>query len=72
MAPISMFTPIIEPTSVKQALSHPRWRAVVEEEMAALHRNHTWTLVPRTSQIEELISIQYKFEGIGSNYINSK
>ncbi|CAH9134814.1 unnamed protein product [Cuscuta epithymum] len=40
----------LEPASVKEALRDPRWQSAMEEEMAALRRNQTWTLVPRTSQ----------------------
>ncbi|KAK8921120.1 hypothetical protein KSP39_PZI020446 [Platanthera zijinensis] len=34
------------PNSVQEALQHPGWRAVMEEKMAALWTNRTWTLVP--------------------------
>ncbi|GAB2277530.1 hypothetical protein Dimus_039233 [Dionaea muscipula] len=36
-----------EPKSVKSALSHPGWRAAMQEELAALSHNLTWSLVPR-------------------------
>ena len=35
-----------EPCSVSEALALEGWRDAMETEMAALHRNHTWTLVP--------------------------
>lgn len=34
--------------NVKLALVHPGWKDAMEEELAALHQNSTWTLVPRT------------------------
>jgi len=34
------------PNSVQEALNHPGWRAAMDEEMAALWANQTWTLVP--------------------------
>ena len=34
------------PHSVPDALSHPRWRDAMVEEMSALHSNGTWDLVP--------------------------
>jgi hypothetical protein len=37
-----------EPSNFRSALAHPGWKAAIEEELKALHRNHTWELVPRT------------------------
>jgi hypothetical protein len=37
-----------EPSNFRSALAHPGWKAAMEEELEALHRNHTWELVPRT------------------------
>lgn len=37
-----------EPHNIKIALAHPGWKAAMDEEMAALHKNETWKLVPRT------------------------
>ncbi|KAL5715327.1 hypothetical protein ACHQM5_017160 [Ranunculus cassubicifolius] len=36
-----------EPKSVKAALKHPGWYKAMQEELAALHENETWELVPR-------------------------
>ena len=36
-----------EPTSHIQALQNLEWTKVMEEEIRALHHNHTWTLVPK-------------------------
>lgn len=35
------------PSSVREDLSDPHWRRVMEEEYAALLANQTWDLVPR-------------------------
>ena len=37
------------PSSVRDALAHPHWRRVMEEEYTALLANQTWDLVPRSS-----------------------
>jgi hypothetical protein len=34
------------PTSVHEALADPKWTKVIKEEMDALLKNGTWTLVP--------------------------
>ena len=40
-----------EPHNIRAALAHPRWKAVMDEELDALHKNKTWVLVPRTSDM---------------------
>jgi hypothetical protein len=35
------------PSSVREALRDPHWRAAMQEEFEALSSNQTWTLVPR-------------------------
>lgn len=35
-----------EPKSVNQALFDPKWHSALQQEYAALMRNHTWDLVP--------------------------
>ncbi|GJY38368.1 retrovirus-related pol polyprotein from transposon TNT 1-94, partial [Tanacetum coccineum] len=40
----------LEPCCVTQALKHREWREAMSEEFNALIQNHTWDLVPRTSQ----------------------
>ena len=42
---------IIEPKSYSQALKHSGWKEAMELELAALHKNHTWDLVPRPSNV---------------------
>lgn len=37
-----------EPRNFKAALSLSGWKAAMEEELMALHKNETWKLVPRT------------------------
>ncbi|XP_042973050.1 uncharacterized mitochondrial protein AtMg00810-like [Carya illinoinensis] len=36
-----------EPKGFKTTAKHPRWIAAMDEELQALHHNHTWDLVPR-------------------------
>ncbi|KAF8396197.1 hypothetical protein HHK36_017810 [Tetracentron sinense] len=40
-----------EPQTVKSALQHPSWTAAMKEELNALRDNSTWTLVPRTPEM---------------------
>ncbi|KAJ0028636.1 hypothetical protein Pint_36096 [Pistacia integerrima] len=40
-----------EPQNIKTALAHPGWKAAMDEELAALHQNKTWILVPCTSNM---------------------
>ena len=35
-----------EPSTVKSALNHVGWHAAMQDELAALHQNQTWKLVP--------------------------
>nr|KYP50346.1 Retrovirus-related Pol polyprotein from transposon TNT 1-94 [Cajanus cajan] len=39
------------PHNIRSALSHPGWKAAMGEELEALHKNQTWQLVPRTSNM---------------------
>ncbi|KAJ9562385.1 LOW QUALITY PROTEIN: hypothetical protein OSB04_007545 [Centaurea solstitialis] len=41
---------IFEPTTHNQALKDPKWREAMDSEFNALLQNHTWELVPKTSQ----------------------
>jgi histone deacetylase 1/2 len=36
----------LEPVSMANALQNPQWKAAMDAELAALHRNDTWRLVP--------------------------
>jgi histone deacetylase 1/2 len=38
------------PKTFRSALADPNWRAAMEEEHAALLKNHTWDLVPQPSR----------------------
>jgi hypothetical protein len=35
-----------EPTSLDEALGDPNWKKAMQEEIAALHKNRIWHLVP--------------------------
>ena len=57
-----------QPTSVAQALSSPHWKQAMDEEVAALARNQTWTLVPpssaasRFSELNDIDGIIQKYK----------
>jgi histone deacetylase 1/2 len=36
----------LKPASVTNALQDPRWKAAMDAELDALHRNNTWRLIP--------------------------
>jgi len=36
----------LEPSSIRQAMQHSHWRQAISEELSALIRNGTWSLVP--------------------------
>lgn len=40
-----------EPKTIDQALKLPHWYAAMKEEVDALYQNQTWTLVPRTTDM---------------------
>lgn len=40
----------LEPSCVTQALKHKEWRDAMSDEFNALLQNHTWDLVPKTTQ----------------------
>ncbi|KAL5563597.1 hypothetical protein UlMin_033344 [Ulmus minor] len=37
---------LTEPTSVLEAIKHDLWKTAMEEELSALKKNKTWSLVP--------------------------
>ncbi|KAK2458167.1 putative mitochondrial protein [Trifolium repens] len=39
------------PHNIRSALAHPGWKAAMDEEIEALHKNQTWELVPRTPNL---------------------
>jgi histone deacetylase 1/2 len=44
-------TAIIEPYTLNQALRDPYWTRAMDQEIAALHHNHTWDLVAKFSDV---------------------
>ncbi|XP_037496992.1 uncharacterized protein LOC110010077 isoform X2 [Jatropha curcas] len=60
---LTTMNPLIpkEPRTVKQELLHPRWKRAMEEELTALHKNETWTLVPRQAHMN-IIGFRWVFK----------
>ena len=57
------------PKIFRSALADPNWRAAIEEEHAALLKNHTWDLVPRpphTNLVTDKWIFKHKLEADGS------
>ena len=40
-----------EPTTVSEALQHPKWKEAMEAEYSTLVNNKTWSLVPREENL---------------------
>ncbi|GKV50770.1 hypothetical protein SLEP1_g57465 [Rubroshorea leprosula] len=53
---------IQEPKSVKKALQLPHWNNAMQEELDALHKNNTWTLVPRPSSQTNIVGSKWVFK----------
>jgi histone deacetylase 1/2 len=49
------------PTSHRDALSEPAWRAAMADEFSALCQNRTWVLVPRPSGVN-IVGIKWVFK----------
>ena len=50
----------IEPNTVNQALTDPKWRQAMNDEFDALVWNGTWELVPSTS-MQNLVGCKWVF-----------
>ncbi|KAF5472656.1 hypothetical protein F2P56_009355 [Juglans regia] len=50
-----------EPRTYKHALTDPKWQQAMQDEIHALHSNNTWTLVPRTPDMN-LVSSKWVFK----------
>ena len=50
-----------EPSSYRQALRLTHWKKAMQDVMDALHVNHTWTLVPKTSDMN-LVNSKWIFK----------
>ncbi|KAH9698856.1 retrovirus-related pol polyprotein from transposon RE1 [Citrus sinensis] len=50
----------LEPSTVDEALSDPKWKTAMQLEFDALTSNNTWTLVPVTSQ-HKLVGCKWVF-----------
>ncbi|CAL5415338.1 unnamed protein product [Camellia sinensis] len=61
------------PNQVPEALSDPKWMHAIQEEMAALQKNQTWTLIPlpkgkKTVGCKWVFSIKHKADGSIERY----
>jgi hypothetical protein len=52
----STLDPTAEPSHFQAALGIPHWRAAMELEIQALHKNDTWQLVPSRSGVNVIDS----------------
>ena len=57
------------PNNVQEALTDPRWKAIMNEEMASLQKNQTWELVDRPSgkkliECRWIFTVKYKTDGM--------
>ncbi|GLT46299.1 hypothetical protein SLA2020_200620 [Shorea laevis] len=53
---------IQEPKTVKKALQIPHWFNAMREELDALHKNNTWTLVPPPSSPTNIVGSKWVFK----------
>jgi hypothetical protein len=61
------------PTRIQEALSKPKWTQAIKEEMEALLKNDTWTLIPlpegkKAVRCKWVFSIKYKVDGSIERY----
>ena len=62
-----------QPSSYHQALRLTHWKKAMQDEMDALHTNHTWALVPKTSDMnlvnsKWIFKVQTQFDGTIDRY----
>ncbi|GKV19028.1 hypothetical protein SLEP1_g29328 [Rubroshorea leprosula] len=53
---------IREPKTIKKALQLPQWLRAMQEELAALYKNNTWTLVPPPSTNTNIVGSKWVFK----------
>ena len=58
----------LEPISVQQALAIPEWKAAMQVELFALHRNNTWSLVSASPSHKVIgcnwvYKLKFKYDG---------
>jgi hypothetical protein len=49
---VSKLSSVSIPRNLQEALSDPKWRTAMQEEMKALHKNKTWDLVKLPNEEE--------------------
>lgn len=65
---VSQLSSVSIPNNVQEALSDPRWKAAMNEEMASLQKNQTWELVERPKEKKPvgcrwIFTVKYKADG---------
>ncbi|GKV21611.1 hypothetical protein SLEP1_g31573 [Rubroshorea leprosula] len=53
---------IREPKTIKKALQLPQWLRAMQEELVALYKNNTWTLVPPPSTNTNIVGSKWVFK----------
>ncbi|GKV37499.1 hypothetical protein SLEP1_g45525 [Rubroshorea leprosula] len=53
---------IREPETIKKALQLPQWLRAMQEELAALYKSNTWTLVPPSSTNTNIVGSKWVFK----------
>jgi hypothetical protein len=70
---ISKLSSVSVPRNLQEALSDPKWRTAMHEEMEALHKNKTWDLVklPNGKKVvgcKWVFTIKHKADGYVERY----
>ncbi|XP_031265751.1 uncharacterized protein LOC116124177 [Pistacia vera] len=65
MSFVNQLSTVSIPNSVQEALSDPKWKVVMNEEMKSLQKNENWELVDRPVHTEKrLLDVDRRKEGI--------
>jgi len=61
---VSKLSSMSIPRNLQEALSDPKWRTAMHEEMEALHKNKTWDLVKLLMERRSLAASGYSLSSI--------
>jgi hypothetical protein len=70
---MSKLSSVSVPRNLQEALSDPKWKTAMQEEMKALHKNKTWDLVklPNENKVfgcKSMFTIKHKSNGSMEKY----